>query len=463
MALILQVNLDRTVLAHDLLCQISRAWGADMLFINEPSRALPGRGWYCDKTKCAAILICSDKFSVSDIGGGDGFVWIRCGGAFYVSCYISPNISIGVFRDRIAELEDAIRVCRESGDVVLAGYFNSKAIAWGEPRTDPRGRAVLEMAARLDLIVMISGGSATFRRPGSRGTIIDLTLVSSEMKARVSDWQVLEDYTASYHQYVSFVISEDRGAGSRNVIPRRVAGWNVAKLNRDLLLKAMVSAPPPADLNKITNSAEAEALVSGTTRRVKEWCDACMPKRSARRGRCSCYWWIEDIANLRGEAQHLWRLAQRHRTREGAGAAVAAYKEAKKALVRATEVSKNRCWRELIDDIDKDTWSLGYRIALKRLRGTDPTPPMEPAFLERVVSCLFPEHLARRREEIRVERVPLFKLDELRLVASETPGRKAPDPDGVPSEVLKIIAAEKPHVLLDMFNACLRVGLFSGR
>ncbi|XP_014215773.1 uncharacterized protein LOC106644661 [Copidosoma floridanum] len=377
MALILQVNLDRTVLAHDLLDQFSRARGVDLLFINEPSRTLLDRGRYCDRTRGAAILIRSEKISVSDTGGKDG-QWL-------------------------AELEDTVRVCRKSGDVVLAGDFNSKVIAWEEPRTDPRGRAV---------------------RPGNRGTIIDLMLVSSEMAARVSDWRVLEDYTVGYHQYVSFVIHEDRGANSRDVNRRRVNGWNVAKLNRDLLLEAMVGAPPPADLSKIK-------------RRLRH--------SSARRGRRSCYWWNKDIANWRREAQHLWRLAQRHRTRQGAGAAAATYKVAKKALV------------------DKDTWGLGYRIALKRLRGSDPTPPMEPSLLERVVSCLFPEHPTRRRENISVGQVPLFTLEELRSVASETPGHKAPGLDGVPSEVLKIIAVEKPHVMLDMFNACLHVGLFSRR
>ncbi|XP_023246472.1 uncharacterized protein LOC111643236 [Copidosoma floridanum] len=233
------------------------------------------------------------------------------------------------------------------------------------------------------------------------------------MAARVSDWQVLEDYTASYHQYVSFVKHEDR----------------------DFLLEAMVDAPPPANLNKIKNQAEAEALVGGTTRRVEEWCDAWMPKR---------------------EAQHLWRLAQRHRTCEGARAAAATYKVAKKALVREIKVSKNRCWRELIAEKDKDTLGWGYQIALKRFRGSDLTPPMEPSLLERVVSCLFLENPARRRKDISVGQVPLFTLEELRSVASETPGHKAPGLDGVPSEVLKIIAAEKPHVMLDMFNACLR-------
>ncbi|XP_014217050.1 uncharacterized protein LOC106645654 [Copidosoma floridanum] len=375
--LILQVNLDRTVLAHDLLDQFSHAQDVDLLFINKPSRTLPGWSWYCDTAGCTAILIRSDKFSVSDTGGGDEFVCIRCGSAFYVSCYMSPNILIGTFGERLSELEDAVRVFRKSGDVVLTGNFHSKAVAWGEPRTDPKGRAVLEKAARLDLIVMNSGGSETFRRPSNQGMIIDLTLVSSEMAARVSDWQVLEDYTASYHQCV--------------------AKWNVAKLNRDLLLEAMVSAPPPADLNKITNPEEAKTLVGVRATGGPKISLTCAEKRSI-------YGVLHSDTKL---------------------------------------VSKNRCWCELIAEVDKDTWGLGYRIALERLRGTDLTPRMEPFFLERVVSCLFPEHPARR------------------LVASETLGRKAPGQDGVPSEVLKIIAVEKLHILLDMFNACLRVRLFS--
>ncbi|XP_014218311.1 uncharacterized protein LOC106646709 [Copidosoma floridanum] len=362
----------------NLLDQLARVWGVDLLFKNKPSHTSLGQGWYYDRMKCAASLIRSDRLSISDTGGRDGIMWIRC-------------------ERRLAKLEDAVHVCGANGNVVLVGDYNFKAIAWREPRTDSRGQAVIEFAARLDLIVMNSGSSATFRQPSDRGTIIDLTLISSQMVAWVSDWQVLKNYTASNHQYLSF--------------------------------EAMVSAPPPIDLSKILNTAEVEALISGTMRRVKEWCNACMPKRFARKGQRSCYWWTKEIAYLHGEAQHLQRLSQRHRTCEDVEVAVAAYRNAKKALVRAIKVSKNRRWHKLI--------------------------------AETAISCFFPEHPDKRWKDMKTGQVSLFTLNELRSVASKTLGQKASGPDRVPSEVLKVVAVEKPNFLLDMFNACLGAGLFS--
>ena len=41
--------------------------------------------------------------------------------------------------------------------------------------------------------------------------------------------------------------------------------------------------------------------------------------------------------------------------------------------------------------------------------------------------------------------------------------KKAPGPDGIPTEVIKVLAEEYPYVLLNMFNACLQVGIFSSR
>ncbi|KAM8702200.1 hypothetical protein ACLKA7_001892 [Drosophila subpalustris] len=55
---------------------------------------------------------------------------------------------------------------------------------------------------------------------------------------------------------------------------------------------------------------------------------------------------------------------------------------------------------------------------------------------------------------------PLFTLQELASAAGALKNNKSPGPDGVPTEVLKAIAAERPQVLLDMYNACLVEGKF---
>lgn len=46
-----------------------------------------------------------------------------------LGCYVSPNIGIREFEERIDLWRDIVR--RQSGEVVLMGDFNSKSPEWG--------------------------------------------------------------------------------------------------------------------------------------------------------------------------------------------------------------------------------------------------------------------------------------------------------------------------------------------
>ena len=54
------------------------------------------------------------------------------------------------------------------------------------------------------------------------------------------------------------------------------------------------------------------------------------------------------------------------------------------------------------------------------------------------------------------DEVPLFSEEEMKEVAGLMKSGKSPGPDGVPSEVLKVIR-------LNMYNSCLREGNFPKR
>lgn len=54
------------------------------------------------------------------------------------------------------------------GEVVLGGDFNAKAPEWGEIGPDSRGKRIVDMISRLELIVLNTGRKSTFRRPGFR-------------------------------------------------------------------------------------------------------------------------------------------------------------------------------------------------------------------------------------------------------------------------------------------------------
>ena len=65
----------------------------------------------------------------------------------------------------------------------------------------------MEMATRTGLIFANEGSVANFRRSGCEGTIPDITVVSEGMYYRVKDWRVLEIYTGSNHQYISYTFA----------------------------------------------------------------------------------------------------------------------------------------------------------------------------------------------------------------------------------------------------------------
>ena len=56
--------------------------------------------------------------------------------------------------------------------------------------------------------------------------------------------------------------------------------------------------------------------------------------------------------------------------------------------------------------------------------------------------------------------IPLLTEEELIVAAKSLNKGWAPRPNGLPAEVLQVIALRCPAVLLQMYNACLIVGVF---
>ncbi|XP_068141777.1 uncharacterized protein [Drosophila tropicalis] len=87
--------------------------------------------------------------------------------------------------------------------------FNAWAIDWSCPRTDARGRILLEALASLNLETLNTGGRNTFSRAGT-GSIIDLTF-ASETIARSSSWGIGDFYTASDHEAILLTLEGKPG------------------------------------------------------------------------------------------------------------------------------------------------------------------------------------------------------------------------------------------------------------
>lgn len=453
---LLQLNMHRGEGAHALLSQIILEQEADVAIISEQYRQKESGMWFDDDTKTAAIWVPDNRrLQLKNTGKGNGFVWVQTEEITLVSCYLTPSDRIGVFENKLDGIEDTIR--NLEGDFLVAGDFNSRAVDWGMQTTDPRGRRIVQMMARTGLTVANVGSIPTFRRHGCEGTIPDVTMVSERIARRIHDWRVLEIFTASDHQYISYTFR------TNSVVQPRTTGrgtrrWNVNRLDTSVLLAEIDNQVEVMDFG-----GDAINTVQEVMNALRMGCSKAMPRVRGRAGpKTAVYWWNDTIDGLRRNCIRQRRKYTRAMRRGMAEAERAGYKEAKRLLGRAIKESKRRQFEDLREDLNRDPWGLGYKIVMKKLGIRTPVQEMDEGTMEHIVRTLFPTHdLGEERNDAEESvAVPLFTRDELRIAARSLKDRRAPGPDGIPAEVLKKIAVIRPELLLSMYNSCLEDGIF---
>nr|CAI5817526.1 unnamed protein product [Callosobruchus analis] len=176
-------------------------------------------------------------------------------------------------------------------------------------------------------------------------TIIDVTFRSAALAAFVNNWEVLEDFTGSDHQYIKFSVRNNADRHPINTMTQ--AGWT----------------------------------------------------RKSKANRTPVYWWTPTIDALRKDALKLRRIAQRSRGRTDNGNAREQYRLAKKKLRKEIRSSKRQRWLSLCKQIDEVEWGLGFGIVMQRFgKQTDTTHGLQLAISKTEIVVLtrqrrFPEPL----------------------------------------------------------------------
>ena len=476
----LQVNLNHSARAQDLMLQSMAEWSIGVAIVSEPY-VVPSRdNWVGDSADSVAIVVQPTNGAppLGRVVKGRGFVSAIIGDIAIIGVYFSPNRTLSEFEQFLAEVGDLVEQSR-SYPILVAGDLNAKSTAWGSSVTDNRGEELHEWATHWGLNFLNRGSANTCVRQRG-GSVIDVTMTTASLVSRVHDWKVMESVeTLSDHRYVRFDVS-----AFPTIIPARendsTTGprWVLGKLDRELAREAVLvetwvaeSSPENADEN-ITASQLSEALT-----RV---CDASMPRAKPIPPKRWIYWWRPELRRLREECVAARRRYTRYRRRrirdqDEEEQIYDAYRSACKTLQLAIGNAKDESWKQWLGSLDRDPWGRPYKTITRKLRPWTPplTSSLEPRLVTNVVRSLFPQRetwnppqMARpdglSQEDQREGVIPPVSEMELASAVQKLRSKKtAPGPDGIPGRILAIAIKEgMEERVRSLFSDCLRRGRF---
>lgn len=452
----MQINLNGSKDALDILLQTATKKDIDLILMTEEYNSNSKVNWFEDKTGKAGIIV--PNLAVENYDNrSQGFTWIEVEMVRVYSCYFSPNADLADFERDLDALDQSFQTAH--GEILVTGDFNAKSPEWGDHRFDRRGELVSQLLVKWKFTVANSGNSPTFQR-GEARSVIDLTFSTEKLARKIKNWEVLEDETLSDHLYIYFVtVTEERGEKEVRAKSCKKK-WNIKHADWQKFRESLECSSLIDQLGWLDTPRSLDDLIRSAENRILEACNASMRRSHSSFKGTDKYWWTDEIAELR----RLCVAARRRYTRSrGDKDLYEELRSARRLLKKAMRTSQRRRWNELIAELDVDPWGLAYKIVYRKLRVRQRIPELSNEdWVRRVIASLFPRHPTSRRTRTRCRVGPelLFSADELIRQWTKLKNNKAPGPDGIPNEVVGMVIRVHPELLLRVYNGCLRKGVF---
>lgn len=447
---ILQTNLQRKRISHDMAHLIAVREKIDILLTSEPNKKLmKDSGWITDKDLNVAVYFVNKDVGVSKVEMCKGFIRVQLKAFSLYCCYCSPNIAFSDFKIYVDSLMNTVKT--HPGEAIILGDLNVKSPQWGSPTSDIRGEYFVEWLSTMDLLTHNTGDKPTFVR-GPSQSYIDVTCSTQGIARNILNWKVLDDESHSDHAFIYFEI-KDNIHSRNNKTERQKVLFNNKKFQEEIKERT--------DILGQQESVTIENVMKAVTVSYKASCTG----RNKTKNTFVPYWWSVDIETKRRECIAIRRSLTRRRARNILYDASILqlneeYKRERKELKILINRAKKQHWMDLCTELNENVWGNGYKIATKHLKNQSlPYQLSEERRIE-IVEHLFPtKQDSWERGNIAVVSDE-FTLEELAAATERLKGGRAPGPDGVPPEAIKELSRTVPEFLLKILNNLLRLQSF---
>lgn len=444
---ILYCNLRRSRRAYDSLVETGERIKADILICSEPNKSkISGdQRWAVDPESNAAVLV--SGMTIMSQGHGNGFAWVTTNAGTFFGAYISPNVSEEIFARFIVELREAVRKVKHK--CVIFGDFNSKHTCWGSSRSDRRGKRILEWTAGDLLCIHNRGTTPTLRRQfkdkPDQTSYIDLTITTSDIANDIRGWCVREDIESlSDHNYI--VATLDHSTGKDTPVPARLLRFRPERA-ADFMenIRAVFTHNTPESIDEFIQT-------------LKSTCKKFFASRPGGPSK-QVYWWCEDVKVARKECHSAKRKLCRNnsRTRHPDPQLYNDYKTKRGILRNAIRKAKTAAFDRLLEEVNSDPWGNAYKVVTAKHH---PRINLSLEIQKEQARKLFPSRPAIKWKDRGNSPSQPFTLEELNRAITKTPPGKAPGPDGITGEMMRLVYTADPQTTLLAFNLCLRSGCF---
>lgn len=182
---LLQINLNRSGRAQDLMLQYMRENKIGIALVSEPNR-IPRGNWVGDASGLAPIYWgVGETFAL--VRRGKGYVAIENGNHVLVSTYCSPNVDKEDLKELLEDIENNILISNRRR-VIIGGDFNARSKLW-DKKYNIKGRILEEWAHKLNMVILNDGEIETCTRAQGLSRV-DVTLATEVAARETNNWEV---------------------------------------------------------------------------------------------------------------------------------------------------------------------------------------------------------------------------------------------------------------------------------